>query len=59
MNHRRKYITLLTKNLFKMIREIEFYLLVPSEDNKLKKSLDSLASKVDEIKKQTEDYDRI
>ena len=42
-----------------MIREIEFYLLVPSEDNKLKKSLDSLASKVDEIKKQTEDYDRI
>lgn len=57
MNQRRKYISFLLKRLAKLVREVEFYLLVPSEDEKLRKSLDSLASEVDELKKQTEDYD--
>ena len=57
MNQRRKYISFLLKRLAKLVREVEFYLLVPSEDEKLRKSLDSLASEVDQLKKQTEDYD--
>lgn len=57
MNHRRKYIGYLIRKLLKHIKEVEFYLLVPSEDNKLKKSLDNLLSEVQEIKNQTEDYD--
>ena len=41
----------------KMVREVEFYLLVPNEEGKLKDSIDTLASEVDDIKKNTEEYD--
>ena len=57
MTHRRKYIEYLIRRLNRVVRDVEFYLLVPSEDDKLKESLDKLASEVNEIKKQTEDYD--
>lgn len=57
MTHRRRYIEYLIRRLNRIVRDIEFYLLVPSEDDKLKESLDRLASEVNEIKKQTEDYD--
>ena len=57
MTHRRKYIEYLIRRLNRIVRDVEFYLLVPSEDDKLKESLDKLASEVNEIKKQTEDYD--
>lgn len=57
MNQRRKYIKFIIKRLAKLVRDVEFYLLVPSEDDKLKESLDKIASEVNQIKKQTEDYD--
>ena len=57
MNHRRKYIGYLIRRLLKKVKDIEFYLVVPSEDDSLRESLDSLMSEVDDIKKQTEDYD--
>lgn len=57
MNQRRKYISFLLKRLAKLVREVEFYLLVPSDNDKLRKSLDNLASEVQDIKKKTEDYD--
>jgi len=57
MNQRRKYINLLIKRLANLLRDVEFYLLVPSEDDRLKESLDKITSEVNEIKKQTEDYD--
>jgi len=57
MTHRRKYIDYLIRNLNRIVKDVEFYLLVPSEDDKLKESLNKLVSEVNEIKKQTEDYD--
>ena len=57
MNHRRKYIKHLIRKLSRCVKEIELYILVPSEDDSLRKSLDNLMSEVQEIKKQTEDYD--
>ena len=40
-----------------MTKEVERYLLVPSEDNDLKRSLNALLSEVQKLKSQTEDYD--
>jgi len=57
MNHRRKYIGYLIRKLLDKVKDIEFYLVVPSEDDSLRESLDSLVSEVNKIKKQTEDYD--
>ena len=57
MNQRRKYIKFLIKRLAKLVRDVEFYLLVPSEDDKLRESLDKITSEVNQIRKQTEDYD--
>lgn len=57
MNHRRKYIAYVIRRLNKMIKEVEHYLLVPSEDNDLKQSLNALLSEVQKLKSQTEDYD--
>ena len=57
MNHRRKYIGHVIRRLNKMTKEVERYLLVPSEDNDLKRSLNALLSEVQKLKSQTEDYD--
>lgn len=57
MNQRRKYIGFIIKRLSRLVKDVEFYLLVPSEGDELKESLESIVSEIDDIKNQTEDHD--